>query len=56
VYYTFSSIEEESEVHVFTKYKFKETVATRSGQSIKTGEQLTAVAHRYPELEIIITV
>jgi len=25
VYYTFSSIEEESEVHVFTKYKFEET-------------------------------
>jgi len=38
---------------VFTKYKFEETVATRSGQSIKTREQLTAVARRYPELEII---
>jgi len=35
VYYTFSSIEEESEVHVFTKYKFEETVATRSGQTSK---------------------
>jgi len=40
VYYTFSSIEEESEVHVFIKYKFEETVGTR----------------RLPELEIIITV
>jgi len=45
-----------NEVHVFTKYKFEETVATRSGQSIKTGEQLTAVARRYPQLEIKITV
>jgi len=41
---------------VFTKYKFEERVATRSGQNIKTGEQLIAVARRYPELEIIITV
>jgi len=37
---------------VFTKYKFEETVATRTGQ-MKTGEQLTAVARRFPELEII---
>jgi len=53
VYYTFSGIEEESQVHEFTKYKFEETGSTRSGQSIKTGEQLTAVARRFPELEII---
>jgi len=56
VYYSFSIIEEERKVQVFTKYKFEETVVTRSGQSIKTGEQLTAVARRFPELEIIITV
>jgi len=53
--HTFSSREEDSEVHVFTQYKFEETVATRSRQNIKTGE-LTAVARRYPELDKIITV
>jgi len=41
---------------VFTKHKFEGTVATRGGQSIKTGEQLIAVARRFPELGIIITV
>jgi len=56
VYYTFSSIQEESEVYVFTKYKVEETVAARSGRCIKTGEQLTGVARRFPELEIIMNV
>jgi len=44
-------VEEESEVHVFTKHKIEETVATRS--DIKLGEQLTAVARRFPELGTI---
>jgi len=52
----FSSIKEESEVHVFTKYKVEETVAIRSGRRNQTGEQLPAVARRFSELEIIITV
>jgi len=38
-------------VHVLTKHKIEETVATRSG--IKLGKQLTAVARRFPELGTI---
>jgi len=43
-------------VHVFTKYKIEERVATRSGRCIKLEEKLTAVARRFPKLGTITTV